>query len=112
VNDDRGLRPAVTARPAPQPAAAPAPSNTTTTFDRSYCTVTTAKSPPGCPDLSSQNLIISNGLAVLQGANLTFRGYVTPQGALAMNSPTGQTFAGQIDPHLAHISPVRSELRL
>jgi len=36
---------------------------------------------------------------LLQGPNLAFSGYVTPQGALGMNSTTGQqVFKGQIDP--------------
>jgi hypothetical protein len=85
--------------PVAQPVAATAPANTTTAFDGNYSAVATVTSPPGCPNLSFPNLIISNGLAVLQGANLTFRGYVTQQGALYMNSPTGQQFSGQFDPH-------------
>jgi len=85
-----------------QPAGAPvgSPTNTTTAFDGSYGRPTvTARAPSNCPDLSlPPYLVIKNGLAQLQGYNLTFQGYVTPQGALAMSSGFGQTFQGQIDP--------------
>jgi len=76
------------------------PTNTTSAFDGSYDrAVVTAKNPAGCPDLSlPPYLVISNGHATLQGYNLTFQGYVNPQGALTMNSGFGQTFQGQIDP--------------
>jgi hypothetical protein len=51
---------------------------------------------PTCPYLPSlPPLTITNGSAVWQGSNIA--GYVTPQGVLAMNSDTGQTFLGQID---------------
>jgi len=92
----------------PPPPAAPtsmaqpvgSPTNTTATFDGSYDrSVVTARTPAGCPDLSlPPYLVIKNGLAQLQGYNLTFQGYVNPQGALTMTSGFGQTFQGQIDP--------------
>jgi hypothetical protein len=86
--------------PVAQPVSTPAPANTTSAFDGTYGNpIIGAKSPPGCPDLGfAPNLTIRNGLALLQGPNLTFQGYVTPQGVLAMSSTTGQTFQGQIDP--------------
>jgi len=76
------------------------PTNTTAAFDGSYGrAVVLARTPTTCPDLSlPPYLVISKGLAQLQGYNLTFQGYVTPQGALAMSSGFGQTFQGQIDP--------------
>jgi hypothetical protein len=88
--------PAPVAQPVPAPTATNA---TTTAFDGTYGNaVVTAKSAPGCPDLNlPPNLTITNGVAALQGPNLAFGGYVTPQGALAMSSPSGLTFAGQID---------------
>ena len=75
------------------------PTNTTAAFDGSYDrAVVTARNPAGCPDLSlPPYLVIHNGLATLQGYNLTFQGYVNPQGALMMTSGFGQTFQGQID---------------
>jgi len=92
--------------PPPAPAAQPvgtapgSPTNTTAAFDGSYDrAVVTARTPAGCPDLSlPPYLVIQNGRAALQGYNLTFQGYVNPQGALAMTSGFGQTFQGQIDP--------------
>ena len=97
---------------APPPVAAPAPvaqpggtapgspTNTTTAFDGSYGRpVVTAKNPAGCPDLSlPPYLVIQNGRGLLQGYNLSFQGYVNPQGALAMTDGFGRLFQGQIDP--------------
>ena len=42
-------------------------------------------------------LTISNGLAQLQMHDVTFQGYVTPQGALTMRTGLGHKFVGQID---------------
>jgi hypothetical protein len=83
----------------PTAASVGSPTNTTAAFDGSYDrAVVTARNPAGCPDLSlPPYLVIQNGLATLQGYNLTFQGYVNPQGALAMTSGFGQTFQGQID---------------
>jgi hypothetical protein len=76
-----------------------ATTNTTAAFDGTYDRFVVAGKTPGCPDLNlPPNLTIQNGLAVLQGYNLTFQGYVTPQGALTMNSGSGQVFQGKIDP--------------
>jgi hypothetical protein len=47
-------------------------------------------------------LVIRNGFAQFQtgtSINLTFQGYVNPQGGLSMISQQGQTFQGQIDPN-------------
>jgi hypothetical protein len=93
-------------QPAPPPAAAAAPfasgsaANTTTAFDGNYGTVIVRQVSPGCADprFSNVNLTIRNGLAQAQGLGLTFQGYVTPQGTLAMQSDHGQAFQGQIGP--------------
>jgi hypothetical protein len=95
-------------QPSPPPAAvaAAAPyalgsaANTTTAFDGNYGAVIVRQVSPGCADprFSDVNLTIHNGLAQAQGLGLTFQGYVTPQGALAMQSDRGQTFQGQIGP--------------
>ena len=95
-------------QPAPPPppvAAAPyavgSAANTTTAFDGNYGAVTVRQVSPGCADprFADVNLTIQNGLAQAQGPTLTFQGYVTPQGALAMQSQLGQTFQGQISPN-------------
>jgi hypothetical protein len=86
--------------PPPQPAAAVqvVPQTTTTAFDGSYINPVVSAKTPTCPNLPPlPPLTINNGSAVWQGPNLAFQGYVTPQGVLAMNSSTGQTFQGQID---------------
>ena len=90
--------------PTPMGQAVPAPTatnNTTAAFDGNYGNpVIASKSPPGCPDLGAlPNWTINNGLAALQGPNLGFGGYVSPTGALALSSSTGQSFQWQIDPH-------------
>jgi hypothetical protein len=93
------------AAPPPPPATAAAPyaagsaANTTTAFDGNWGPVTVRQTSVGCsdPSFSRVNLTIHNGLAQAQGLGLTFQGYVTPQGALAMQSDHGQTFQGQIN---------------
>ena len=95
-------------QPAPPPpaAAVAAPyavgsaANTTTAFDGNYGTAIVRQVSPGCADprFADVFLTIQNGLAQAQGPTLTFQGYVTPQGALAMQSQLGQTFQGQIGP--------------
>jgi len=42
-------------------------------------------------------LTISNGLAQFQAHNVTFQGYVTPQGGLTMRTGLGHKFEGHID---------------
>ena len=93
--------------PAPPPAVAAAPyavgsaANTTTAFDGNYGTAIVRQVSAGCSDprFANVGLTITNGLAQAQGLNLTFQGYVTPQGALSMQSQLGQTFQGQISPN-------------
>jgi hypothetical protein len=91
------------APPPPPPAAAASyalgsAANTTNAFDGDYGRVVVRQVSPGCadPNFSNVTLTIRNGLAQAQGLGLTFQGYVTPQGALAMQSDRGQTFQGQI----------------
>jgi hypothetical protein len=87
--------------PPPQPAATMqvTPTTTTNAFDGTYVNPIVSAKTATCPNLPPlPPLTISNGSAVWQGPNLAFQGYVTPQGVLAMNSSTGQTFQGQIDP--------------
>ena len=86
-----------------QPVGAPAPGspgNTTRAFDGSYGNAIARSMTPGCPDyIRGTGLTIRNGFVQFQGANLTFQGYVNPQGGLSMVSQNGQTFQGQIDPN-------------
>jgi ABC-type transport system substrate-binding protein len=42
-------------------------------------------------------LTISNGLAQFQAHNVTYQGYVTPQGGLTMRTGLGHKFEGHID---------------
>src|SRR4029077_8612409 len=88
--------PASTAQPVA--ASGGSPTNTTAAFDGSYDrAVVTARTPTTCPDLSlPPYLVIKNGLATLQGYNLTFQGYVNPQGALMMTTGISQNFQGHI----------------
>jgi hypothetical protein len=103
----------------PPPAAAPvsavqpgasqagSPTNTTTIFDGEYTegviqNASTGKSLSECPNLAvAPPVIIRKGLAQLQvnngRVNSAFQGYVSPDGTLALQSETGQTFQGQID---------------
>ena len=84
------------APPAPKPAA-PVTPTTINAFDGMYTNAVVTAMTPTCPNLNPPALTITNGSALWQGPNLAFQGYVTPQGVLAMNSSTGQTFQGQID---------------
>ena len=95
---------------APQPSPPPAAvasyalgssANTTTAFDGDYGSVIVRSASPGCADPRFQdaNLSIRSGLAQARGLNFTAQGYVTPQGALAMQTEHGQTFQGQIGPN-------------
>ena len=90
-----------------QPVGAPVGSSTNTTnaFDGAYDgnfihNMSVGRTNVECPDLRiAPALTIRNGLAQFQGANGTFQGYVTPQGAVTMQSAHGDTFQGQIDPY-------------
>jgi hypothetical protein len=84
--------PAPTTQPIAQMQVAP---TTSRVFDGVYANpVVTAKTAT-CPNVNPPALTITNGLA--QGPNFLLQGYVSPQGALAMHSDSGQTFQGQID---------------
>ena len=96
--------------PAPPPAAAAAPApgspaNTTTAFDGTYDGsfvqgITPGSATAQCPNIRvAPVLTIRNGVARFAALNLTFQGYVTPQGVLMMQSEGGQTFEGRIDPY-------------
>jgi len=93
--------PATTAAP-PGYAAAP-PGGATTFFDGTYIgSFAQNMSAPGsqCPNYPvAPVLSINNGVAQFAALDLQFQGYVTPQGQLNMQAPTGQTFQGQIDPY-------------
>ena len=91
--------------------AAGSSANTTQAFDGTYTGLAIQNISKGntlpvaggsatlkCPDYGvPPTLTITNGLAQFEILNLTFQGYVTPQGTLKMNSGYGQTLAGQID---------------
>src|SRR5262249_49788795 len=54
----------------------------------------------GCSDFPvAPALTIRNGVAQFAVLDLTYRGYVTPQGEVRMQTPEGRTFVGQIDPY-------------
>ena len=98
--------PPVVATPAAQQVGYPAgsPANTTTVFDGTYQGSFVQQITAGSPNAQCPNyrvapaLTISNGAARFAALDLTFQGYVTPQGGLVMQSSGGQTFQGQIDP--------------
>ena len=53
----------------------------------------------GCPNFPvAPALTINNGVARFAALDITYQGYVTPQGDVAMQSPAGQTLTGHIDP--------------
>jgi hypothetical protein len=87
--------------PPPAPAAATAPPATTTYFDGTYVgSFTQNVSAPGsnCPNFPvAPALRIQNGMARFDALDLTYQGYVTPQGEVRMQAPDGRTFVGQID---------------
>jgi hypothetical protein len=92
--------------PPPAPAVTPgygAASPTTTYYDGTYNgSFAQNVSAPGtqCPDYKvAPVLTIQSGVARFTALNLQFQGYVTAQGELRMEAPTGQTFEGQIDPY-------------
>ena len=83
--------------------AAPPPGTQTTFFDGTYNgSFVQNVSAPGsqCPNYTvAPVLTINNGVARFAALDLNFQGYVTQQGELRMQAPTGQTFVGQIDPY-------------
>ena len=94
---------------APPPPAAPAAmvqpvpgstAYTTTAFDGDYGNAVAKSMTPGCPDIiAATGLTIKNGFVQFRGANLTFYGYINPQGGLSLTTQQGQTFQGRIDPN-------------
>ena len=88
------------------------PENTTTAFDGTYtgisershsATGTGLKSrdipTPGCQQFEvPPTVTITNGLAEFQAMDVTFAGYVTPQGHLKMDSGYGPTVNADFDP--------------
>ena len=76
------------------------PTNTTTIYDGTF-SGTSIKTSPGptnepCPNIPvAPALHIQNGAAEFRALNLTFHGYVTPDGKLSMQAEGGQTFQGQ-----------------
>jgi hypothetical protein len=93
---------------APTTAAAPGtaagtPVATTTYYDGTYdgsFVQNTSASGSGCPNFPvAPALTIRNGVAQFAALDLTYQGYVTPQGEVRMQTPEGRTFVGQIDPY-------------
>jgi len=97
--------PVATAAPAVQPVGYPAgtPSNATTFYDGTYegsFAQNMSAAGSRCPNYRvAPVLTVRNGVARFAALDLDFQGYVTPQGDLRMQAPTGQTFVGQIDPY-------------
>jgi hypothetical protein len=96
------------APPPPAPVAAPGepgvpPVTATTYYDGTYNgSFAQNVSAPGsqCPNYRvAPVLTIQNGAARFAALDLQFQGYVTRDGQLRMQAPTGQTFVGQIDPY-------------
>jgi hypothetical protein len=86
---------------APPTAAPGSPTATTTFFDGVYIgsfTQNQSASGSGCPNFPvAPALTIHNGVAQFAALDLTYQGYVTPQGDVNMQTPAGQTFVGHID---------------
>ena len=89
--------------PPPTMAATEGQLQTTIYYDGTYIgsfTENMSASGSNCPDLPvAPALTIQNGVARFAALDLTYQGYVTPQGEVRMQSPAGQTFVGQIDPY-------------
>ena len=94
--------------PPPPAAAAPSyaaasPSNTTTFYDGTYIgsfVQNMSASGSGCPNIPvAPALTINNGVARFAALDLTYQGYVTPQGDVTMQTPADQTLTGHIDPY-------------
>jgi hypothetical protein len=92
--------PTVTAVPPGYAATSPPPA--TTFFDGTYIgsfTQNMSASGSGCPNFPvAPALTINNGVARFAALDITYQGYVTPQGDVTMQSSTGQTLTGHIDP--------------
>jgi hypothetical protein len=83
--------------------AAGSPPATTTYYDGTYIgsfTQNQSASGSGCPNFPvAPALTIHNGVAQFAALDITYQGYVTPQGDVTMQSPAGQTLTGHIDPY-------------
>ena len=94
--------PPPTAAAPPSYAAASSPA-TTTYYDGTYngsFTQNLSASGSGCPNFPvAPALTIRNGVAQFAALDLTYQGYVTPQGDVTMQTPAGQTLTGHIDPY-------------
>ena len=75
---------------------------TTIYYDGTYIgsfTENMSASGSRCPNFPvAPALTIQNGVARFAALDLTYQGYVTLQGDVRMQTPSGQTFVGQIDP--------------
>src|SRR6516162_10502257 len=95
--------PPPTATMPPPSYAAGSPPATTTFYDGTYIgsfTQNMSASGSGCPNFPvAPALTIRNGVAQFAALDLTYQGYVTPQGEVRMQTPEGRTFVGQIDPY-------------
>ena len=89
--------------PPPTMAATEGQLQTTIYYDGTYIgsfTENMSASGSNCPDLPvAPALTIHNGVARFAALDLAYQGYVTPQGDVRMQTPSGQTFVGQIDPY-------------
>jgi hypothetical protein len=99
--------PPAAAVPAAQQVGYPAgsPTRATTFYDGTYDgsfaqNMSAGATRAQCPNYRvAPALTIRNGVARFAALDLDFQGYVTPQGELRMQAPTGQTFVGQFDPY-------------
>jgi hypothetical protein len=89
--------------PPPTVAATEGQLQTTIYYDGTYIgsfTENLSASGSNCPNLPvAPALTIHNGVARFAALDLAYQGYVTPQGDVRMQTPSGQTFVGQIDPY-------------
>ena len=95
--------PPPTATMPPPSYAAGSPPATTTFYDGTYIgsfTQNMSASGSGCPNFPvAPALTINNGVARFAALDITYQGYVTPQGDVTMQSSAGQTLTGHIDPY-------------
>jgi hypothetical protein len=110
---------ACTPQPPPPTAVAPPgqqPASATTFYDGTYeGSFAQNVSAPGsqCPNYRvAPVLTINNGAARFAALDLNFQGYVTSQGELRMQAPTGQNIRGTNRPLLRTQRPRERELRL
>jgi hypothetical protein len=89
--------------PPPTMAATEGQLQTTIYYDGTYIgsfTQNLSAAESNCPNFAvAPALTIQNGIARFAALDLTYQGYVTQQGEVRMQTPSGQTFVGQIDPY-------------